>query len=243
MKNYIWLIAAAVVLVGMVFWALRCQIFGGCNGPISIAMASSNTKENWINSVVEQFNQEQHTIASGEPIFVQATHVTSGGSQREILAGIIQPTVWSPGDISWVDGANEVWRDRTGRPLVSGACPSTILAPSGFAMWLPMAEVLGWPDRPISWDDLVALSADPDGWASLGHSEWGKFKFGHAHPTYSNVGLQMMTALAYSTVGSTSDLTPEQVRSDDVVEAFASRQATKHFALSARARSVFPVRE
>ena len=100
------------------------------------------------------------------------------------------------------------------------ACPSAILAPSGFAMWWPMAEALGWPDKPISWDDLVTLSADPDGWGSLGHDEWGKFKFGHAHPTYSNVGLQMMTALAYSTVGSTSGLTPEQVYSNDVVKAF-----------------------
>ncbi len=187
---------------------------------VVIDIYSSNTKENWINAIVEQFNQEVHKIDSGEPIIVRANHVTSGGSQRDILDGKIEPTVWSPGDSSWVDRANVVWRDRAGRSLVAGECPSTVLAPSGFAMWRPMAEALGWPDEPISWDDLVALSADPDGWASLGHPEWGQFKFGHAHPTYSNVGLQMMTALAYSTVGITTDLTPEQVYSDDVVEAF-----------------------
>jgi Ca-activated chloride channel family protein len=206
---------------------------------ITIDVFSSNTKENWINTVIKQFNQEQHRIASGEPIFVRATHVTSGGSQRDILAGRIQPTVWSPGDSSWVNWANEVWRDsslnRTGRPLVSGACPSTILAPSGFAMWRPMAEAMGWPDKPISWDDLVALSADADGWASLGHPEWGKFKFGHTHPTYSNVGLQMMTALAYSTLGTTRSLTPEQVYSKDVVEAFAYvEQNTYRYGIQSR---------
>lgn len=134
---------------------------GAAPDAITIEVFSSNTKENWINAAVERFNREQHTISSGQPIFVQAAHVTSGGSQRDILAGKIQPTVWSPGDSSWVEGANEVWRDRTGQSLVSGACPSTILAPSGFAMWRPMAEALGWPDKPISWDDLVALERPP----------------------------------------------------------------------------------
>ena len=201
MKNYIWLIATAVVLVSMVVWAIAGILTTTATPsppPITIDVFSSNTKENWINAIVEQFNKEPHTIASGEPIVVQATHVLSGGSQRDILAGKIKPTVWSPGDSSWVDGANKVWIEIYGRPLVSGACPSTILAPTGFAMWRPMAEALGWPDKPISWDDLMAVSADPAGWASLGHPEWGKFKFGHPHPTYSNVGLQITTALVYS---------------------------------------------
>ena len=259
MKGYIWLTAAAVVLVAMIFIRLfGCDVipgFPGCanvgseppptpviDGPqpppgpnVQIDFFTSNTKENWINAVVEQFNQEQHTIASGQPIFVEATHVLSGGSQRDILAEKIQPTVWSPGDSSWVDGANSIWRELYGRPLVPGACPSTILAPSGFAMWRPMAEALGWPDKPISWDDLMALSADPDGWASLDHREWERFTFGHPHPTYSNVGMQIMTALAHSTVGSTSGLTPDQVYSNDVGEAFAYvEQNTYHYGKQSR---------
>jgi Ca-activated chloride channel family protein len=204
-------------------------------GSVVIDIASSNTKENWIDAVVEAFNAEGRTISSGETIFVRATHVTSGGSQRHILDGIIQPQVWSPGDRSWVETANEVWRDRTGSPLVSSECPSTILAPSGFAMWRPMAEALGWPDKPISWDDLVDLSADPDGWASRDHPEWGQFKFGHAHPVYSNVGLQMMTALAYSTVGTISNLQPDQIFSESVLEAFTRvEQNTYHYGIQSR---------
>jgi len=189
-------------------------------GSILLEVASSNTKQDWMNALVEQFNAGGHKIASGETIFVKVSHVTSGGSQQDILDGKIRPQVWSPGDSSWVDGANEVWRDRTGRLLVPAECPTTVLAPSGFAMWRPMAEALGWPDTPISWDDLVSLAADPGGWGSLGHPEWGQFKFGHTHPAYSNVGLQMMTALAYSTVGTTGNLTTDQVYSGQVVEAF-----------------------
>lgn len=204
-------------------------------GAILVDIASSNTKENWMNAVVDQFNSEGHTIGSGETIFTRVSHVTSGGSQRAILEGELMPQVWSPGDQSWVAGANEVWRDRTGRPLVAEACPSTILAPSGFAMWRPMAEALGWPDKEISWDDFVALSADPEGWNSLGHPEWGSFKFGHAHPAYSNVGLQMMTALAYSTLGTTAGLATDEVYSDEVHEAFTRlEQNTYHYGIQSR---------
>lgn len=204
-------------------------------GSVVVDIASSNTKENWMDTLVEQFNVEEHKTSGGDVIFIRVTHVTSGGSQRDILEGKIQPQVWSPGDQSWVDGANAVWRDRTGRPLVSDACPSSILAPSGFAMWRPMAEALGWPDTPISWDDLVALAANPEGWSSVGHPEWGAFKFGHAHPAFSNVGLQMMTALVYSTVGETGGLTPDMVYSDPVVEAFRDVELnTWHYGIQSR---------
>src|SRR5262245_57075723 len=156
---------------------------------VVIDIASSNTKQDWLNAVIANFNAEGHTIASGNSIFVQATHGTSGGTQLDILDGELRPTVWSPGDYSWVETANEVWRDRTGQPLVRDDCPQTILAPIGLAMWRPMAEALGWPDTPIGWRDLIDLMADPDGWASVGHPGWGTFKFGHTHPDYSNVGL------------------------------------------------------
>lgn len=204
-------------------------------GSVAIDIDSSNTKEDWMNAVVAQFNQEQHKIASGEIIFVRVNHVTSGGSQQAILNGKSKPTVWSPGDQSWIDTANQVWQDRNAKPLVSESCPATVYAPIGFAIWRPMAEALGWPDKPISWDDLVKLSADPTGWASLGHPEWGQFKFGHTHPDYSNTGLLMLAALAYSTESKTSGLTANEVYSEAVKSAFAGvEQNTYHYGIQNR---------
>jgi Ca-activated chloride channel family protein len=204
-------------------------------GAIVIDIASSNTKEDWMNAVIAQFNLEEHKTASGDAIFIQVTHVTSGGSQTAILDGKIQPTVWSPGDQSWIDGLNQVWRDRNGIILIPDVCSPTILAPIGFAMWRPMAEALGWPEKPISWDDLVALSSDPKGWESLGHQEWGQFKFGHTHPDYSNTGLLMLTALAYSSEGKTSGLTASEVYSDSTLQAFRDlEQNTYHYGIQNR---------
>lgn len=202
---------------------------------ISIEISSSNTKEDWMNAVVAQFNAEQHKVASGDVVFVTVKHVTSGGSQKAILDGTSQPVVWSPGDQSWVDEANRVWRDRNGTLLIPDACTQTVFAPIGFAMWRPMAEALGWPDKPIAWDDIVKLSADPQGWESLGHPEWGQFKFGHTHPDYSNVGLLSMTTLAYSALSKTEGLTADEVYSDAVVQAFAGvEQNTYHYGLQSR---------
>jgi Ca-activated chloride channel family protein len=202
---------------------------------ILVEISSSNTKEDWMDAVVAQFNAEQHLTASGDLIFVRVEHVTSGGSQIAILDGKSTPVVWSPGDQSWVDEANRVWRDRNGVLLIPDACVQSIYAPIGFAMWRPMAEALGWPDQPIAWDDIVKLSADPQGWETLGHPEWGQFKFGHTHPDYSNVGLLSMTTLAYSTLGKTEGLTADEVYSDTVVQAFSGvEQNTYHYGIQSR---------
>lgn len=204
-------------------------------GSIAIDISSSNTKEDWLNAVVAQFNASATKLQSGEGIFVRVTHVTSGGSQQAILNGTSKPTVWSPGDQSWVDGANQVWRDRTGRLLIPDTCQPSVLAPIGFAMWRPMAEALGWPDKPIGWDVLVRLSEDPEGWTGLGHPEWGQFKFGHTHPGFSNSGMLMMIALAYAEVGKTSGLTANDVYSEQVIEAFKGlEQNTYHYGIQNR---------
>ncbi|MBL8056494.1 MAG: VWA domain-containing protein [Anaerolineales bacterium] len=204
-------------------------------GAVEVSFYTSNTKEDWVNAATEKFNASGAKTAAGKPIFVRVTHVTSGGSQSDILSGKIKPTVWSPGDQSWVDGANQVWQDRTGQPLVSEACRPTVYAPIGFAMWRPFAEALGWPDQPITWQTLVDLAADPQGWAKYGHPEWGEFKFGHTHPDYSNAGLLIMTALVNDTLGQTGGLTPANVKSQAVIDAFTKvEQHTYHYGVQTR---------
>jgi Ca-activated chloride channel family protein len=79
-----------------------------------------------------------------------------------------------------------------------------------------MAEALGWPDKPIGWQTIVELSNDPEGWGKYGHPEWGKFRFGHAHPKYSNAGLLTMTSFVYGMSGKTETLTVKDIYSKEV---------------------------
>lgn len=188
--------------------------------PVAIQVYSSSTKEDWLNSVAEAFNLELVQTVSGKPIAVEVFHVNSGGSQRDIMNGEIHPTVWSPGDLSWVNSANIEWQSRTGKPLVRDSCPPMVLEPTGFAMWRPMAEAMGWPSKLIHWSDIFDLAADPAGWARYDHPEWGQFKLGLTNPETSNSGRLILTGLTYATLGLTKGLTPELVRSAAVVETF-----------------------
>ncbi len=178
---------------------------------VLFTLVSSSTKRDWLDQVAERFNAEGKRVASGETIIVRVSHATSGGSMKGILKGDLKPVAWSPGDQSWVTLINETWRQRENRLLISQTCQPTVYAPIGFAMWRPMAEALGWPDRPVGWDTIVKLAADPDGWSTYGHPEWGQFRFGHSHPAYSNTGLLAMTSFVHGIGGADGPLTVAQV--------------------------------
>jgi Ca-activated chloride channel family protein len=221
---FILIIALAVLII---FGALLAQFVGSVldggsttesedptplpAGTVLVSVASSNTKRNWMDQVVEQFNAAGFETSAGDAIIAEVEHVTSGGSMNAILDGDLAPVAWSPGDASWVEQMNTTWQQRFNRPINSEACQATIYAPLGFAMWRPMAEALGWPDTPIGWDTIVELAADPEGWASYDRPEWGQFRFGHTHPAYANSGLLSMTAFVHGVVDSEGQLAAAQV--------------------------------
>ncbi|HDQ71310.1 MAG TPA: VWA domain-containing protein [Chloroflexi bacterium] len=186
-------------------------------GAIVVEIESSNTKEDWMDHVIASFNAGGHTV-NGKQIVVTVAHIGSGSSMNDILDGTVQPVVWSPGSDLWVTSINQAWQDRTGRRLINGECPATLRLPLTIAMWRPMAEALGWPDAAIGWDDIAALSTNPEGWAAYGHPEWGQFKFGHPHPEHSNSGMLSLVAEVYSAAGLTEGLTVDIVKSQAVIE-------------------------
>jgi Ca-activated chloride channel homolog len=205
-------------------------------GTVVVSVASSNTKQTWLDNVVTKFNATNPKTPSGKNIQVQVKHVTSGASLEDIQNGALQPVVWSPGDQSWIAQLNQTWQQRNNRPVASEACKPTIYAPVGFVMWRPMAELLGWPDKPIGWDTIVALANDPNGWATYGRPEWGKFRFGHTHPEYANSGLLAMTSFVYGVSDKGLALTAQDVYAPGVEEAMrALEQSTSKYGRSAPA--------
>jgi Ca-activated chloride channel family protein len=205
-------------------------------GTVLVSVASSNTKQTWLDNVAAKFNASNPKTASGKNIQVQVKHVTSGASLEDIQNGLLKPVVWSPGDQSWTAQLNQTWQQRNNRPVASEACKPTIYAPVGFVMWRPMAELLGWPDKPIGWDTIVALANDPNGWATYGRPEWGKFRFGHTHPEYANSGLLAMTSFVYGVSSKGLNLTAQDVYAPEVEEAMrALEQSTAKYGRSAPA--------
>jgi hypothetical protein len=137
-------------------------------------MLTVDTKAEWVETVTESFNAADFKTASGKTIFVEVMEQDSPGEARDaLLAEAIQPVVWSPGYMSWVEQANQIWQDMGNGALVGEGCPRVVYAATSFAMWQPMAEAMGWPDTPIGWEDIVELATDPEGWGRYGHSERG----------------------------------------------------------------------
>ncbi len=205
-------------------------------GTVELLILTADTKAEWVETVTESFNAADFKTASGKTIFVEVMEQDSPGEARDaLLAEAIQPVVWSPGDMSWVEQANQTWQDMGNGTLVAEECPRVAYAATGFAMWQPMAEAMGWPDTPIGWQDIVELATDPEGWARYGHPEWGQFKFGHTHPEHSTTGFSLLANLAYAALDMTSGLTPELVKSDEVVEAFRNVELnTYHYGTSTK---------
>jgi Ca-activated chloride channel family protein len=180
---------------------------------ISLTIVYGSEKKTWLDEQIRAFNASRTQLA-GHPIYVTGKAMGSGEAMTAIVSGTDKPAVFSPASGAYVTLLNQAWQARAGnsRPIAPAGEP-LVLSPIVIAMWKPMAEALGWPDKPIGWRDILAVSQDPKGWGKLGHPEWGAMKLGHTHPEYSSSGLLSVLAIAYAggkiTRGLTADALPK----------------------------------
>ncbi len=112
--------------------------------------------------------------------------------------------------MAFIKLGNAQSRADSGKELVDET-RNLVLSPVVIAMWKPMAEALGWGPKSVGWAEILRLAQDPKGWESLGHPEWGQFKFGHTHPEFSNSGLISLLAETYAAAGKVRGLSLEDV--------------------------------
>jgi Ca-activated chloride channel family protein len=167
-------------------------------------------KEKWINEVTGDFNRGEHKTASGKPIFVRAVPMGSGESVDAILSGRVHAHLASPASAAFITLGNAQSRAKTGKDFI-GPTENLVLSPVVIAMWKPMAEALGWGKKAVGWADVLALARNPAGWEAYGYPQWGRFKFGHTHPEYSNSGLISLVAEVYAATGKTRGLSVADV--------------------------------
>lgn len=195
---------------------------------VEVFFYSSDGKKEWVDAVTESFHRTNPTV-NGRPIQVTVTHMRSGESRQKILAGQEQPTIWGPAGPSWVTLINSDWKLREKKPFLEEVRP-TVRTGLILAMWQPMAQALGWPAKKIGWSDLIRVANNPKGWAAYNHPEWGPFRFGHAHPDYSNSAMLSVISEIYAAAGKTRGLTVADLRNPKVVAAVrATEQAVVHY--------------
>jgi Ca-activated chloride channel homolog len=172
---------------------------------VVLSFVYGSEKKLWVDEATAAFDAMNPQTKSGRPIVVEAKAMGSGELTDEVLSGRLEADLISPASKAFITLANAKSQAQTGKPLV-GETKDLVLSPVVIAMWKPMAQALGWPEKPIGWADIARITIDPQGWGSLGAPQWGRFKFGHTHPEYSNSGLISIIAMAYAGAGKSQDL-------------------------------------
>jgi Ca-activated chloride channel family protein len=221
-------IFATSVVLGMLMAGCTCSngipIIGG--GKVAITIYYGSEKEEWLEPLVAEYNAQKNKTEGGATIVVEATPMGSIESANGIVDGTIQPTVWSPASSVYIPVANAGWKQSHAEDLVVGKPEDLVLSPVVIAMWQPMAETLGWPDKPLGWADIAALSTSEEGWAAYGYPEWGEFKLGHTHPNHSNSGIVSIIAETYAGTGKQRDLTMDDLADPNVRDFVAAVESS-----------------
>ncbi len=128
---------------------------------ITISMASSITKWEWLDAAVEDFNAASGSTPNlqvqGKPIHVEVLlvedpltgklrHWNSPSQVDATVRGEIEPTILSPAATTWILKLNKEWRALYGKEISSGPWTPLLSTPVVIAMWESRARALGcWP--------------------------------------------------------------------------------------------------
>lgn len=218
MKNRFGVVISILLVASLVLSA--CSQLQGLvpAGNVTVTIIYGSEKQQWLDPLVKQYNDAHNKTKDGKNIVVQATPMGSIESITGIINGTSQPTVWSPASSIYIPVANAEWKKTHSDDLVSGNPSNLVLSPVVIAMWRPMAQALGWPQKSLGWADIAALATSADGWSAYGHPEWGQFKFGHTHPSYSNSGLVSIIAEAYAGVNKQRGLTAADLQDPSLIQ-------------------------
>ncbi len=135
--------------------------------------------------------------------------MASGDAEARIAAERLKPVVWSPASSLW----GRLLNFEADREIAPRENEPIVRTPLVIAMWEPMARALGWPDKPVGFDDILRLARDERGWAAFGRPEFGPFKLVHTNPDFSTAGLSAVVAEYYAATGKKEGLTEAEVTS------------------------------
>jgi Ca-activated chloride channel family protein len=175
-------------------------------GAQQLSFVVSPEKEELLKAAVAKFNASGEQVA-GKRVFVSMKAMNSGDAESAIARGRLQPDVWSPAGSFW----GRLLNLRADQAFVANSNPSIVRTPLVIAMWEPMAQALGYPRKTVSFQDIVKLATDPQGWASVGKPNFGRFKYVHTNPDSSTSGAEAVTGSYYSVVGKKEGLTNADV--------------------------------
>ncbi|MEV4514174.1 extracellular solute-binding protein [Dactylosporangium sp. NPDC049525] len=193
-------------------------------GCIPLAISASSEKAALLSQLADEYIRADRRF-DGKCADPAVRSKASGAALDALAAGWDAgkdgpvPQVWTPASSSWVALLQQrLSSTDKGNLVPEGKIPTVAQSPLVLAMPKPMAEALGWPDKPIGWSDVLGLTSDPQGWGSKGHPEWGKFKLGKTNPHFSTSGLNATVGAYFAATGRSTDLTEKDLADPKVLQ-------------------------
>ena len=202
---------SAVVLARIVTAAFAVSLVSAVMifkpGCVDVVMWASFEKSDVLSKVADMYEATRPT-EDLRCVDITVVRKASGDAEKALTAtpssgGRGWPAVWSPAARSWLRVLDRHRALAGAAPIVPSSVGDLMQSPFVIAMPEAMARALGWPSADISWKDIFALARDPQGWATRGHPEWGRFKLGKTNPLISTSGLHALLATFEMSGGTT----------------------------------------
>ena len=190
------------------------------------------TRDGLLKDMAIQFNKAKHKTKSGAKVVVEVYDAPSElqgeylsellrfGTRRNlheetngyVVENIPDPTIVTPSSAHWLVTLNH----EVGRSVADIDAADSIVRPViGIVTYEEMAKCLGWPEKQIGFEDIIALRDDDLGWARYpcARAEWGQRPLlAFTDPTTSSTGRSLHLALySFAANKLPEDLTVEDV--------------------------------
>lgn len=180
-----------------------------CTGsPTTVTVAASSTQFSVLDGLARRWTGGGPTVAG------HCAAVTVVRKDSSAVAAALAPTwdevrdgprpdVWVPESTLWLLVAAS---HPNAQPMLPDRPRSTASSPIVLAIRRRVAEALGWPQRPLGWEEVFGAFYRSDTWPKVGHPEWATLKIGMTDPTVSTPGLAAaLTLLDQDADGQLSD--------------------------------------
>ena len=184
----------------------------------ALVVAYSPEKEQVFTTLVDRFNTQAFQTPDGQKMAIEAVKLDPEAMMSATLDGSASFHALSPDSSVWLGQLDQAWSERAGQDTTAvGETVRYAVSPVVIATWESLAREMGWPDRPIGWQDLLdRAQTDPN-------YRW-------SHPATSSAsGLLATLAEFYAGAGKTRGLTIEDVTAQETLDYVAALEKTVRY--------------
>jgi Ca-activated chloride channel family protein len=185
----------------------------------ALVVAYSPEKEQVFTTLVDNFNAQGAETPDGERMRVEVAKLDPETMIDTALDGSATFQAMTPDSAVWLGQLDAAWSKQTGDETATavGETVRYAISPVVIATWEGLAREIGWPDRPLGWQDLLVRAQQDPG-------------FRWSHPATSSAsGLLATLAEFYAGAGKTRGLTIEDVTAQETLDYVAALEKTVRY--------------